>query len=59
MVDLDFVMDTYKAMGADGKPLLIMYGQMAGQPSKYSNVTCTEVIKFLLLILLKLSTYSV
>ena len=43
MVDLDFLMDLYSAMGVGDKPLLVMYGQMSGIPSNYKNLTCVEV----------------
>ncbi|XP_042877810.1 probable tyrosyl-DNA phosphodiesterase [Penaeus japonicus] len=43
MVDLEFLMTNYKAGKADSKPLLVMYGQMEGNPRDYTDVTCTKV----------------
>ncbi|KAK8749254.1 hypothetical protein OTU49_015760, partial [Cherax quadricarinatus] len=43
MVDLEFLMSNYKAGRADGKPLLVMYGQMEGDTKDFSSVTCVKV----------------
>ncbi|XP_068238033.1 probable tyrosyl-DNA phosphodiesterase [Palaemon carinicauda] len=43
MVDLTFLMDNYRACKVDKKPLLVMYGQMEGNPNDYDKVTCTKV----------------
>lgn len=43
MVDLEFLMTNYKAGKADHTPLLVMYGEMEGDPKDYSCVTCTKV----------------
>ena len=43
MVDLKFLMDNYKACKAEKKPLLVMYGQMEGDPKDYERVTCVKV----------------
>ncbi|XP_045608059.1 probable tyrosyl-DNA phosphodiesterase [Procambarus clarkii] len=43
MVDLDFLMSNYKAGGVDRKPLLVMYGEMEGDPKDYSSLTCVKV----------------
>ncbi|XP_076054925.1 tyrosyl-DNA phosphodiesterase 1-like [Oratosquilla oratoria] len=43
MVDLEFVMKYYKKAGLEGKPVLIMYGIIEGQPSDYQNLTCKKV----------------
>ncbi|XP_071528401.1 uncharacterized protein [Panulirus ornatus] len=43
LVDLEFLMTNYKAGKADHTPLLVMYGEMEGDPKDYSCVTCTKV----------------
>ncbi|CAL4119297.1 unnamed protein product, partial [Meganyctiphanes norvegica] len=43
MVDLDFLMAMYKACGWEDRPLLVMYGQMEGNPRNYNNLTTTRV----------------
>ncbi|KAK3850056.1 hypothetical protein Pcinc_043216 [Petrolisthes cinctipes] len=43
MVDLEFLMSNYKAVGLAGRPLLVMYGQLGGNPSDYPGLTCTKV----------------
>lgn len=43
MVDLEFLMTNYKAGKIESKPLLVMYGQMEGNPRDYPAVTCTKV----------------
>lgn len=43
MVDLNFLMNNYRSCKADKKPLLVMYGQMEGDPKDYERVTCTKV----------------
>ena len=46
MVDLDFVMEFYKAKKVDDKPVLFLYGQLEGDTRGYSDVTCKKVFHF-------------
>ncbi|XP_042224593.1 tyrosyl-DNA phosphodiesterase 1-like isoform X2 [Homarus americanus] len=43
MVDLEFLMENYKAGQAHTKPLLVMYGEMEGDPKAHSSVVCNKV----------------
>lgn len=43
MVDLEFLMSNYKAVGLAGRPVLVMYGQLGGDPKDYPGLTCTKV----------------